>query len=56
MNEPMACTSKDINVQVDSFVAVTSTRYNDKPLIGLVTATETDTITIDWYIGTYSGT
>ena len=56
MNELMACTSKDIDVQVDSFVAVTSTRYKDKPLIGLVTATETDTITIDWYIGTYSGT
>ena len=51
MNELMACTSKDIDVQVDSFVAVTSTRYKDKPLIGLVTATETDTITIDWYIG-----
>ena len=50
MNKPKACTSND--VQVDTFVAVTSTRYTD----WTCNCTETDNITIDWYIGTYSGT
>jgi hypothetical protein len=38
------------------FVAVRSTLYKEKPLIGQITKTGRADIQIDWYIGTYSGT
>ena len=37
-------------------VAVRSTLYKEKPLIGQITKTGRADIQIDWYIGTYSGT
>jgi len=36
-------------------VAVRSAKYTEKPLIGQVTAVNEGNITINWYIGTYSG-
>ena len=36
-------------------VAVRSDKYSEKPLIGQVTEVNKDDITINWYIGTFSG-
>ena len=46
---------EDVQVQLGDFIVMTSTKYKEKPLIGQVTSTGHN-ITIDWYIGTYSGT
>ena len=45
-----------IDVHVEDFVAVKSAKYTEKPLIGQITSQGKTNITIDWYIGTYSGT
>ena len=36
-------------------VAVLSAKYSERPLIGKVNSVTGETITIDWFIGTYSG-
>ena len=40
---------------VTDFVAGKSDKYNDRPLIGQVTSINKHDITIDWFVGTYSG-
>ena len=42
---------EDVEVHLGDFIAMTSTKYKDKPIIGQVTSTGHN-ITIDWYIGT----
>ena len=38
------------------YVAVKCKKYKDRPLIGKITTTDNVNTTIDWYVGTYSGT
>ena len=38
------------------YVAVKCKKYKDWPLIGKITTTDNVNTTIDWYVGTYSGT
>ena len=43
-------------MHVEDFIALRSQKYKEKPLIGRITSTGKTNVTIDWYIGTYSGT
>lgn len=46
--------SMQIDIQEQDYIALRSTKYDDRPLIGQVTSTGQKTATIDWYVGTYS--
>lgn len=48
----------NIDVEEGEFIAVKSLKYHERPLIGQITSKDIRqrTVTIDWYIGTYSGT
>ena len=49
--------AKTSNIAIGEFIAVRCKKYNDKPLIGRVTAVNSgkQSVTIDWLIGSYSG-
>ena len=40
---------------MEDYIAVRSVKYTEKSLMGQVTSTGLTNVSIDWYIGTYSG-
>ena len=52
-HDPLQSTGHDL--ELGECVAVLSNKYNERPLLGRVTAIFDDEIQMDWMVGTYSG-